>query len=143
MLVVDGTGRVLLLHGVDPGDPGAGSWWLTPGGGSEGAETPQETARRELWEETGLRPHQLDGPLAERTTAFHFDGVRYRQHEHFFVARLAELDVGIAPAAYTELETRAVLGWRWWSARELVATEELVHPGWLGAWLTAELHGRF
>jgi len=142
VLVVDGSGRVLLLHGVDPGDPGAGSWWLTPGGGAEGAETPEQTARRELWEETGLRVGHLDGPVAERTTAFDFDGVAYRQHEHYFVARLVAVDVATAPAAYTELEARAMLGWRWWSAEELAATEELVHPGWLGTWLTSELHGR-
>ena len=142
VLVLDGAGRVLLIHGIDPGAPGAGSWWLTPGGGAEDGETPEQTARRELWEETGLRVAHLDGPIAERTTSFDYDGVAYRQHEHYFLARLQGTDVTASHAAHTELETRAVIGSHWWSAAELVATEEVVHPGWLGAWLTAELHGR-
>ena len=142
VLLLDGSGRVLLFHGVDPGDPGVGSWWFTPGGGAEGDETPEQTARRELWEETGLRVDSLEGPVAERTAEFHFDGTAYRQHEHYFVARLVDADVSTRPAAQTELETRAVLGWRWWTDAELLTTEETVHPGWLGPWLTAEVHGR-
>jgi len=142
VLLLDGRGRLLLLAGVDPADPGAGSWWFTPGGGADPGVTAEQTARRELWEETGLRVGTLDGPVAERTAQFHHDGVSYRQHEQFFVARLPEAEVALTRAAWTELETRAVVGCRWWGEPELAETQEVVHPGWLGAWLTAETHGR-
>jgi 8-oxo-dGTP pyrophosphatase MutT (NUDIX family) len=142
VLLLDGSSRVLLFHGCDPARPQDGTWWFTPGGGAEGDETPEQTARRELWEETGLRVEGLEGPVAERTTEFGFDGVAYRQHEHYFVARLHDPDVVTRPAAHTELETRAVLGWRWWSDAELTGTVDVVHPGWLGAWLSSEVHGR-
>ena len=33
VLVIDPAGHVLLFRGFDPGRPGDGSWWLTPGGG--------------------------------------------------------------------------------------------------------------
>lgn len=142
VLLLDGDSRVLLFHGCDPARPQDGTWWFTPGGGAEDGETPEQTARRELWEETGLRVGALEGPVAERTTEFDFDGVAYRQHEHYFVARLDEVDVSTRPAAHTELETRAVLGWRWWAEADLARTEDVVHPGWLGAWLSGEVHGR-
>ena len=135
VLLVDGADRLLLFHGCDPADASAGSWWFTPGGGSDPGETPEQTAHRELWEETGLRVPSMTGPVAERTTEFGFDGLRYRQHEQFFVVRLPGTDVVVAPAAHTELEVRAVLGWRWWTREELATTREQVHPVWLGEWL--------
>ncbi len=141
VLLLDGAQRVLLLRGCDPARPQAGTWWFTPGGGAEGGETPEQTARRELWEETGLTVGGLQGPVAERTACFDFDGVAYRQHEQFFVAHLPDVDVVSRPTAHTETETRAVLGWRWWSAAELATTGDAVHPGWLPAWLSGEVDG--
>ncbi|HST89397.1 MAG TPA: NUDIX hydrolase [Ktedonobacterales bacterium] len=60
VLLVDGAGRVLMQHRdvhalVSPNE------WGMPGGGIEPGEEPEQAARRELLEETGLRP---DGPLA-------------------------------------------------------------------------------
>ena len=49
-VIFDGGGRVLLVHHTY----GRLNWEL-PGGGSEPGEAPDETARRELLEETGLR----------------------------------------------------------------------------------------
>lgn len=139
VLLLDAAGRLLLFRGQDPAAPAAGSWWFTPGGGVETGETAEQAAHRELWEETGVRVPALSGPVAERTTEFGFDGLLYRQHELFFVARLPLREVVVAPAAHTELETRAVLGWRWWDAASLARTADAVHPAWLARWLADEL----
>ncbi|MEM9466677.1 MAG: NUDIX domain-containing protein [Actinomycetota bacterium] len=48
----DGRGRVLLTQ-FEHDYPDSGSWNL-PGGGMEWGEQPEDTARRELFEETGL-----------------------------------------------------------------------------------------
>lgn len=126
VLVLDPTGRVLLLEGLDPDDPAAGRWWLTPGGGVEGDETPADAARREVREETGAALGELDGPVSERFAEFDFGGTHYRQHEVYFVARAAPF----VPSTdgRTDLETRALTDARWWSIEELEATAETVYP---------------
>jgi putative (di)nucleoside polyphosphate hydrolase len=55
ILVSDGTGRVLAIERRDH----SGSWQL-PQGGIEEDETPREAALRELREETGLRPADVE-----------------------------------------------------------------------------------
>lgn len=135
VLLVDGRGRLLLLQGTDPGATSAGRWWFTPGGGRDPGESAEQAARREVLEETGLTLDELGGPVAERTVEFDYDGVRYRQHEYFFAVRLLRVEVPVSFDAHTELERRAVLQARWWAAPELLATEEAVHPDWLGRWL--------
>ena len=47
--------RVVTLLRDDRPDIAWPGWWDLPGGGREGAETPEQTAIRETWEETGLR----------------------------------------------------------------------------------------
>jgi len=49
----DETGRVLLTRFVSPGNPDSGKWTM-PGGGMKWGESPEQTAHRELAEETGL-----------------------------------------------------------------------------------------
>lgn len=51
-------GRLLLLRRRPDCD--AGGCWAYPGGKIEAGETPEQAARREVWEETGLR---YTGPL--------------------------------------------------------------------------------
>ena len=66
ILFVTPDDRVLLMHRVahketDEGDaPDTPNTWAFPGGGLEGEETPEQAARREVQEETGL---VYDGPL--------------------------------------------------------------------------------
>lgn len=141
VLVVDGEDRLLLIEGCDPSAPERGRWWFTPGGGLDPGEDALVGAARELWEETGINGVELVGPVAERTAEFDYEGVAYRQHEVFFVARV-EAGRAVAPAGLTELELRALSGHRWWSAPELAATADVYHPAWLHDWLVGRGHDR-
>lgn len=138
VLVVDPAGRLLLVEGCDPAAPELGRWWFSPGGGLEPGEDSAAAAARELWEETGLTGVRLQGPVAERTAEFAYDGVSYRQHEVFFVADVPA-GVEVAAAALTALEHRALTGHRWWTLAELRSTTAVVHPDWLAAWLSGWL----
>ncbi|RIX26379.1 NUDIX hydrolase [Amnibacterium setariae] len=126
VLLLDPDGRVLLVRGGDPADPEAGTWWLTPGGGLEPGEDARTAALREAFEETGHRVERLTGPVARRSSVFPFDGRLIEQREQYFTARVPAFEP--TTAGWTELEQRALSGFRWWTLAELRATEETVFP---------------
>ena len=127
VLLVDGAGRTLLLHGGDPARPGH-RWWFTPGGGLDTGETPAQAAAREVLEEVGLRvdPAALGEPVWRETTEFSYDNRQYRQDQHFFLLRAAEWRVDTAGMDAEEQAT--ITGHRWWSADEIEASDELIYP---------------
>jgi 8-oxo-dGTP pyrophosphatase MutT (NUDIX family) len=126
VLVVDDDGALLLLRGLDPDRPQAGTWWFTPGGGLDAGESAREGARRELREETGLEVTELGPVVYRRTVEFDFEGAQYRQQESFFCVRRARFSIDAT--GWTEVERRSVLGHRWWTHAELVTTDETLHP---------------
>ena len=76
MVLLDPDDRILLMHGHEPDDP-ATTWWFTPGGGLEGAESREQAALRELAEETGITEVELGPVLWHRYCSFPFDGRRW------------------------------------------------------------------
>jgi 8-oxo-dGTP pyrophosphatase MutT (NUDIX family) len=126
VLLVDLDGALLLLRGCDPARPEAGTWWLTPGGGVDDGESPQAAARRELREETGLVVDELGPDVFNRIAEFDFEGVHYRQTESFFCVRAPRFTID--EAGWTDVERRSLLGHRWWTHAELVATDETLFP---------------
>ena len=127
VLLIDGAGRTLLLHGGDPARPGE-RWWLTPGGGLDDGETLAEGAARELAEETGLRvdPAELGDPVWREVTEFSYRERDYRQEQDFFVLRVAEWRVDTA--GMDEDEQQTITEHRWWSAAEIEASHERIYP---------------
>jgi 8-oxo-dGTP pyrophosphatase MutT (NUDIX family) len=127
VLLVDGAGRTLLLHGGDPARPGD-RWWITPGGGLDDGETLAEGAARELFEETGLRvdPAELGDPVWHEITEFSYRTRAYRQEQDFFLLRVAEWRVDTAGMDDDEQQT--ITEHRWWSAAEIEASDEQIYP---------------
>ncbi|HZE39059.1 MAG TPA: NUDIX domain-containing protein [Stackebrandtia sp.] len=127
VLVVDGDDRVLLFRGCDPAEPEE-KFWFSAGGGLDDGEDERDAACRELMEETGIRavPDDLAGPVHREIAEFGFDGVWIRQHQVFYVLRVA--DNRVDTSGFEELEVATMDQHHWWSLAELEATSEVIFP---------------
>jgi putative (di)nucleoside polyphosphate hydrolase len=105
---------------------GRGQWWQMPQGGIDKNEAPEDAARRELWEETGVRDATF---LAQTEDWLFYDlpsdlvGVawkgKYRgQKQMWFAARFegTDSDIDLKPRPKHKAEFDA---WRWVPVTEL------------------------
>ena len=140
VVLLDPDGRVLLMRGRLPSDPGGPSFWFTIGGGVEPGETLIEAAAREIIEETGLTDYTL-GPEVWYSEAVLHDEARrpLRFQEHFFVAFTE--GGPLSRAGWQAMEHQLVDELRWWTLEELRLTEAQVFPEGLGELLVDVLAG--
>jgi 8-oxo-dGTP pyrophosphatase MutT (NUDIX family) len=127
VLVVDATGRVLMLRGFDPTDPDT-RYWFTVGGGLEPSETPAQGAVRELAEETGLRVDaaELGEPVWNDVTEFPFDGRNYRQEQVWYLVRVDSLEVD--RSGFDEIERATIDRATWWGPHDFRTATEPYYP---------------
>lgn len=78
--------------------------WSFPKGHKEGDETPEESARRELWEETGIRDVKLDlSKEFYEEYSFVRDDVEYYKRNTFFIGYI-DSEIAVTPQAEEVLE---------------------------------------
>lgn len=126
MILIDEIGRTLLFRGVDPMNSSGPTWWFTPGGGREGDETDEQTARREVYEETGHLVEAMSGPVLRREFDVDFAGEPIHQVEVYFVAYVPSFEPH--SIGWTDLERMTILDHRWWSPADLESSTELIFP---------------
>ena len=127
VLPVDPRGRVLLLFGFDPADPGH-PFWFTVGGGADPGESFAEAAARELREEVGIAADvsELGDPVWQRIADYGFAGMRFRQKEEYFLLRVDSSAVSMD--GMDHLERQTVTAYRWLSPDELESLTDPVKP---------------
>lgn len=128
LLVLD-SGRRILLFRYDhkEGALAGQTFWATPGGGLEAGESYEAAARREWFEEVGLRVPHVGSEIAQRVAIFTLpSGEVVEANERYFAVHVDQLTVS---AAYrTASERKVVAAHRWWSQPELLAPGETVWP---------------
>lgn len=112
VLPVDAHGRVLLLHGWDPGRPDE-PFWFTIGGAVEPGESLPEAAARELREEAGIvvDPARLGEPLEVSAISFSWGGLQIEQDQTFFAVAVDDAEVSFAGQDAAERATIDKHGW--------------------------------
>ena len=113
--------------------------WTTPGGACEDGETIQETARREVAEETGMTDLKL-GPIVWYGEDGHRSGDRKIVFkEHFIVAHAST--EALDKSGWTEHERGQILECRWWTVGELRESSDTIYPFGLAKLLEPILAG--
>lgn len=129
VLLLDAADRVLLIHALDPQDPGH-HWWELPGGGLDEGEDLADAARREVAEESGIVLPSLGRKLWVRESRFRYQGRDHHRVEHVFLGRTTDTapQVALKP---TENEKAGLIERRWWSAAELRQCPDKLLPSTL------------
>lgn len=123
LIVLDPEQRVLLFRFDVPDRP---PFWVTAGGECNGRESFEEAAKRELFEETGIRANP--GKQIARTTPefVTVEGEPVQADERYFLVRA--FDAAISTVHHTELEQRVMTQHRWFAAEELADWHEAIFP---------------
>jgi 8-oxo-dGTP diphosphatase len=123
-VVLDPDDRILLVRFEFP----ARRVWATPGGGMEPGESPEETIRRELDEETGLTQVDVGPQLWHRLHVIPFiSGNWDGQRERYHLVRVPAFEPS-PRLSWEQLNREYMFELRWWTPGEL----ETAAAAWAG-----------
>jgi len=121
-LIIAPEREVLLMRIRAP--EGGDYFWIAPGGGIEGSETPETTLKRELAEELGLIDFEPGPAVWRRHHIFNWGGRRISQKEEYRVVYTSKFE----PVMADEVEAKVVDCFRWWPIVDLSRASERLTP---------------
>jgi 8-oxo-dGTP pyrophosphatase MutT (NUDIX family) len=127
LLVLDPYDRLLLFLFDHRSGPLAGTaFWATPGGGLDAAESYPDAARRELFEETGIKADVGEAVAVRHVEFMMPHGEMVTAEEHYFLVRHSgAIDLHANP---DPVEQTIVTQARWWTLPEIRAATVNIYP---------------
>ena len=137
LLLLDALNRLLLIKvdnkNVTYPDVDSATYWITVGGKIEEGETLSDAARREAFEETGLRDVQVGSLVWRGSVVLNAWGKPVLFNQNFLVARTTQTEI-IRDNLSAE-EQASIQAYKWWTLEELNETAEIIIPRAIGALL--------
>lgn len=118
-LLVSPEQRILLIQ---VSEPNGWSGWITPGGGLEAGESPEQGLARELREELSFELRRPSPPVWRRTHTFIWADRQIEQSELYFYV----------PTEEAFLPSGESLAFKWWPIQDLLESQEVFAPRRLG-----------
>jgi 8-oxo-dGTP pyrophosphatase MutT (NUDIX family) len=142
VVLLDPNGRILLMKGRLPSDPGGPAFWYTVGGGLDDGESLAEAAIREVLEETGFTDVVL-GPTVwfDEVILEDVEGERRLFRQFYIVAHTT--GGPLSRSGWLDYEHRLTDDIRWWTLEELQLTADVIYPEGLAELLPDVLAGRY
>jgi ADP-ribose pyrophosphatase YjhB (NUDIX family) len=132
-IVLDPADRILLIEyesvHATARDGSPLRFWFMPGGGLEAGEDHVTACARELAEEIGRSDVTIGPQVAACDGPFHLFRQSRDARERYFLVRLP--DDGVDTSRLAETEDNPVIGTRWWTLADLMATQERIEPAGL------------
>jgi 8-oxo-dGTP pyrophosphatase MutT (NUDIX family) len=141
VLLLNNADEVLLIHARDPDEP-SHHWWELPGGGQDPGEKLEDTARREIAEETGLLLDEIGRKLWTRESRFTYRSRDHHRLDHVYLARTDTTAPRVA-LRHTANERAGLIERRWWPAAAISTCSDKLLPAELPDLLQALLDERF
>jgi len=124
---------------LNPDSTSGSYWWIVPGGGVRSGEELVEGARREVFEEVGIR---LDSPMRHvltRNAVFHMSGRMIRQQEYYYLVSISHLQSGEIRLNDRDEELARIDQFKWWSLEEIDTSTDVFIPGGIANMLRRSL----
>ena len=132
VLLLNDKNELLLIYADDPKTTSidgtyGGSFWYLVGGGFEPGESVQETALREIYEETGIAEIDITlGPIVWHASFdFILAGKPTHAEEIFIVAKTKNHK--ITSAGLTDMEKSIIQTFKWFSIDEIKTCKEVIY----------------
>lgn len=145
LVVMDEQKRVLMLRLEDKIAPEGGTpimtvFWVTPGGGVEADETPEQALIREAWEETGLKLSDAGQWVWSERHITQFDDAVIRFNNRFYFVRITTHEADFSHLL--DYEQTVIKEHRWWSIPEIRDSQAIFFPTGLADLLTPLAEGK-
>ncbi|NGX52285.1 MAG: hypothetical protein KR126chlam5_00581 [Candidatus Anoxychlamydiales bacterium] len=148
VILLNDKDELLLMCADDPKTTSAdgkyfGKFWFAVGGEIEQNESIQETAYREVYEETSIKKDEIElGPIV---WFGEFDlilnGTLTRLKQRFIVAKTKQINVDLKNL--TLLEKKVVKDLAWFSIDEIKNSKEIIYPALLSTYLPDIISGNY
>lgn len=148
ILLLNANNDLLLMRVVDPtttalDKKSRGAFWCTIGGKIEANESIQDAMYRELFEETGLLPQDVElGPIVwYGTHRMIISGIETELEETFIV--VFAINTIISTENFTENEKSGVTHLEWLSLEQILNHKEIIFPVIFKDHLSDIVNGKF